>query len=170
MACDVRKAQGGKRLSRGYIGQSGTEGAFFVYRGKPAYHTGDLAAWTEKGEIQIFGRIDSQIKLHGYRIELNEIEAVMEEYPGIDHAAVLVRERNGASYMAGYYTAKETIDRFSLKRSMKQKLPDYMIPAVFIRLEKMPVSTNGKLDRKALPEPEESEWKARPWALGPVSV
>lgn len=152
---------GGAQVARGYIGQSGAEGAFFVYHGKPAYHTGDLAAWTEKGEIQIFGRIDSQIKLHGYRIELNEIEAVMEEYPEIEHAAVLVKERNGASYMAGYYTSEETVDLFLLKRSMKQKLPDYMIPAVFIRLEQMPVSTNGKLDRRALPEPEESEWKAR---------
>lgn len=148
---------GGAQVGRGYVGQSDRDGAFFTYKGKPAYHTGDLAEWTKNGEVLICGRSDDQIKLRGYRIELAEIEAIMSEYPGILSAAVALKSKGESVYLAGYYTAAATVDKLSLKRHLKAKLPDYMIPNVFMKLDKMPISINGKTDRNALPEPDGSE-------------
>ena len=147
----------GRQVARGYTSQNDRGGAFFTYRGKPAYRTGDLAAWTDDGEIMLYGRIDSQVKLHGFRIELNEIEAVMAECPEIRSAAVALKKKAEQDYLVGYYTAEETVDRISLKNRMRAKLPYFMVPNVFIRMKKMPLSTNGKIDRKALPEPEDDE-------------
>lgn len=151
----------GDQVGRGYIGQSDPDGAFFSYRGMPAYHTGDLAVWTDTGEIRILGRIDSQVKLRGYRIELNEIEAVMSEYPAIHSAVAALKRQSGAVCLVGYYMAAEAVDSLLLKRHLRSKLPDYMIPNVFMRIEELPFSINGKIDREALPEPCIDERKAR---------
>ena len=150
----------GKQVGRGYIGRNAPEGAFFTFQGEPAYHSGDLASWTDSGEIVIHGRIDSQIKLHGYRIELNEIEKVMAECPEIQRAAVALKKRPGFDCLVGYYTANQEIDRLRLKQHMKARLPDYMIPRLFVRLEEMPATLNGKIDRNRLPEPAADALKA----------
>ncbi|MBR5090241.1 MAG: amino acid adenylation domain-containing protein [Ruminiclostridium sp.] len=147
---------GGAQIGR-YVGQTDTEGAFFTYKGQPAYHTGDLAEWTENGEVMICGRIDDQVKLRGCRVELSEIEAVMTEYPGIISAAAALKNKGDSVYLVGYYTAAATVDKHSLKRHLKTKLPDYMIPSVFVKIDKMPVSINGKIDRNALPETDNIE-------------
>ncbi|MBR1477679.1 MAG: amino acid adenylation domain-containing protein [Lachnospiraceae bacterium] len=147
----------GSQVARGYIRQNAPDGPFFTYQGSPAYHTGDLASWTDTGEIVLHGRIDSQIKLHGFRIEPNEIEAVTAEYPGIQSAAVALKKGAHSEYLAGYYTSEGVIDRSLLKRFIREKLPYYMVPNVLMRIEKMPVSTNGKLDRSRLPEPSDDD-------------
>ncbi len=151
----------GDQVGRGYVNlPEKTKDAFFTHNGLRAYHSGDLAAWTENGEIRIFGRIDNQIKLRGFRIELDEIEKVITEYPGISGSAALVRSKNAAEYLAGYYTSKEEINVDSLRGFLQEKLPEYMVPNVLMRLNEMPMNSNGKVDRKALPEPELTELKA----------
>ena len=151
----------GRQVGRGYAGPNDFQGAFFSYCGKPAYHTGDLVSRTGSGEFVIHGRIDSQVKIRGYRIELSEIESVMAEPPGIFSAAAAVKEKDGKRYLVGYYTAAKPVDRLLLKRRMREKLPDYMIPNVFMKIDGMPASANGKLDRNALPEPDGKELQAQ---------
>lgn len=151
----------GEQVGRGYVNlPEKTAAAFFTHEGLRAYHSGDLAAWTETGEIRIFGRIDNQIKLRGFRIELDEIEKVMTEFPGVSSSAAAVRKAGGSAYLAGYYTARESIDAGALKAFMREKLPEYMIPSVLTRLAEMPMTQNGKVDRNALPEPDLRELKA----------
>jgi len=145
----------GDQVGRGYVGlPEKTAAAFFSHDGMRAYRSGDLAAWTEEGEIRIFGRLDNQIKLRGFRIELDEIEKVMTEFPGISAGAATVRKTGATEYLAGYYTASEKISAEALKRFLREKMPEYMVPAVLMRLDEMPLTVNGKVDRKALPEPE----------------
>ena len=151
----------GDQVGRGYVNlPEKSAAAFFTHKGLRAYHSGDLAAWTENGEIRIFGRIDNQIKLRGFRIELDEIEKVMTEFPGVSSSAAAVRKTVGTEYLAGYFTAKGQIDLDALKAFMQEKLPEYMIPNVLTRLDEMPMTQNGKVNRKALPEPDLQELQA----------
>ena len=151
----------GDQVGRGYVNlPEKTAAAFFTHNGLRAYHSGDLAAWTEQGEIRVFGRIDNQIKLRGFRIELDEIEKVIAEFPGVSSSAAAVRHMHGSEYLAGYYTAKEEINVDSLRSFLQEKLPEYMVPNVMMRLEEMPMNSSGKVDRKALPEPDLKALKA----------
>ena len=149
------------QVGRGYVNLPGkTAAAFFTHKGLRAYHSGDLAAWTDNGEIRIFGRIDNQIKLRGFRIELDEIEKVMTEFPGVSSSAAAVRKTGATEYLAGYFTAKEAVSVSDLKAFMQEKLPEYMVPGVLTQLAEMPMTQNGKVNRKALPEPDLQELKA----------
>ena len=151
----------GDQVGRGYVNlPEKTAAAFFTHDGLRAYHSGDLAAWTEKGEIRIFGRLDNQIKLRGFRIELDEIEKVITEFPGVSSSAAMVRKTGGTEYLAGYYTAKGPVSAEELKAFLQEKLPEYMVPNVLMQLDEMPMTTNGKVNRKALPEPDMQELKA----------
>ena len=151
----------GDQVGRGYVNlPDKTAAAFFRSDGQRAYHSGDLAAWTEEGEIRIFGRLDNQIKLRGFRIELDEIEKVMTEYPSVSSSAAAVRKSGGSEYLMGYYTANAAVDAEALKAFMKEKLPEYMVPNLLTELDAMPMTANGKVDRKALPEPDLSALKA----------
>lgn len=114
------------------------------------YHTGDLARYNKDGQLEFLGRIDFQVKLRGFRIELGEIESSALKYPGIIQAAAAVRKK----ILCLYYTSEKVIDEKKLKSFMASSLADYMIPALFIKLERMPETPNGKLDRKALPDPD----------------
>ena len=152
----------GDQVGRGYVNlPEKSAAAFFTHEGKRAYHSGDLTAWTEDGEIRIFGRLDNQIKLRGFRIELDEIEKVIAEYPGISSSAAAVRKTGGTEYLAGYYTARETVSEEKLKAFLQEKLPEYMVPNVLVHLTDMPMTSNGKVNRKALPEPDLQELKAK---------
>ena len=151
----------GDQVGRGYVNlPEKSAAAFFEHDGLRAYHSGDLAAWTEEGEIRIFGRLDNQIKLRGFRIELDEIEKVMTEYPGVSSSAAAVRKTGGTEYLAGYFTAQESIDTEKLKAHLQEKLPEYMVPNVLTQLDEMPMTSNGKVNRKALPEPDLKELRA----------
>ncbi len=151
----------GDQVGRGYVNlPEKSAAAFFTHEGMRAYRSGDLAAWTEDGEIRIFGRLDNQIKLRGFRIELDEIEKVMTEYPGVSSSAAAVRKAGGTEYLAGYFTAKGGVSADGMKAFLQGKLPEYMVPNVLVRLDEMPVTANGKVNRKALPEPDITELKA----------
>ena len=151
----------GDQVGRGYVNlPDKTAAAFFTHNGLRAYHSGDLAAWTDSGEVRIFGRIDNQIKLRGFRIELDEIEKVMTEYPGVSSSAAAVRKVHGTEYLIGYYTVKEPVAVESLKVFMQEKLPEYMVPSVLMKIDEMPMTSNGKVERRALPDPDLKELKA----------
>ena len=151
----------GDQVGRGYVNlPEKSAAAFFTHDGRRAYHSGDLAAWTQTGEIRIFGRLDNQIKLRGFRIELDEIEKVMAEFPGVGCCAVAVRKFGGREYLAGYYTRLSDVSDEALKRHMQEKLPEYMVPSVLVPLDEMPMTANGKVNRKALPEPDFQQMKA----------
>ncbi|HLP61372.1 MAG TPA: non-ribosomal peptide synthetase, partial [Candidatus Deferrimicrobium sp.] len=117
------------------------------------YKTGDLARWLPDGNIEFLGRIDRQIKIRGFRVELGEIENRLTNYPGLKEAVVSVLEERGDKHLCAYIVSESEYDAAGLREFLLEKLPDYMIPSYFVRLEKMPLTPNGKLDRKALPKP-----------------
>ena len=127
--------------------------------GRPVrmYHTGDLCRWNEDGQIEYMGRIDTQVKLRGFRIELGEIESKALNIEGIKQAAAEVRKVMGNEHLVLYYTVAEgaTIDDESLRAALAaSSLAEYMVPDTYMRLEAMPMTPNGKINRKTLPMPE----------------
>ncbi|NEJ84131.1 AMP-binding protein, partial [Rhizobium leguminosarum] len=127
------------------------------------YKTGDLVRWLPDGNLEYIGRNDFQIKIRGYRIELGEVESALLSYAGIKQAVVLVKEHksieigessSGSKYLVGYYVSDSKLDETVLSSYLQGKLPEYMVPNLLVHLQKLPLTINGKLDRKALPEPE----------------
>jgi len=121
------------------------------------YRTGDLVRWLADGNLDYLGRIDHQVKIRGYRIELGEIEAALSAVTGVEHAVVLAREDvAGDKRLVAYVVAEPgtTLAIVSLKGTIGATLPDYMIPSAFVMLDALPLSSNGKVDRKALPAPD----------------
>jgi amino acid adenylation domain-containing protein/non-ribosomal peptide synthase protein (TIGR01720 family) len=148
---------GGDGVARGYWNRSDLTAERFVpdpfhkRGGQRLYRTGDEARYLENGEIEYLGRSDQQVKLRGFRIELGEIEAALREHESVSSAAVAVRGERLVAYVVG-----ETIDGNVLREHLQQRLPDYMVPSYYMTLAALPQTPNGKLDRKALPEPEPS--------------
>ncbi|MFN9525964.1 MAG: amino acid adenylation domain-containing protein, partial [Pseudomonadaceae bacterium] len=142
---------GGVGLARGYHRRPGLTAERFVASpfgdGQRLYRSGDLARWTEEGVLEYLGRIDHQVKLRGLRIELGEIEAALLEHPALREAVVLVRDQQLVAYVVG-----SDYDEVELRARLKQRLPEFMLPSYFVPLERLPLSPNGKLERKALPE------------------
>ncbi|MGZ4969989.1 MAG: phosphopantetheine-binding protein, partial [Methylobacter sp.] len=127
----------------------------FEQNGSRLYKTGDLVRYRPDGNIDYLGRIDHQVKIRGFRIELGEIEARLLEIPAVKEAVVIAREdQPGDKRLAAYLVAADSIDVEALKARLKDTLPDYMIPGAFVLLDSMPLSANGKLDRKRLPQPD----------------
>lgn len=148
----------GDGVGAGYLNQPELTAEKYISNpfidGKIMYCTGDLARWRTDGEIEFIGRIDNQIKLHGQRVELGEIESVMSEFNGIKITAVTdKKDENGHQYLVGYYTADCDIDEKALRQHLGTKLPKYMIPNHFVCLDTMPMTPSGKIDRKNLPLP-----------------
>jgi amino acid adenylation domain-containing protein/thioester reductase-like protein/non-ribosomal peptide synthase protein (TIGR01720 family) len=122
---------------------------------KKLYHTGDLARWYPDGNIEYMGRIDQQVKVRGFRIELGEIESQLLTIENIKEVVVLAREDNqGEKYLCAYCVASDPIDVSSIRSTLSKSMPEYMIPSYFVQIDTIPLTPNGKLDRKALPEPE----------------
>jgi amino acid adenylation domain-containing protein len=151
---------GGRGLARGYWQRPELTAERFVPDGlsgaaaERLYRTGDLGRYLENGEIEYLGRKDHQVKIRGYRIELGEIEAVLATCPGVDAAAVVVKEEeSGHKYLAGYVVGAALLSTGHLRRFLYSKLPSYMVPATLMRLEQLHLTPNGKIDRKTLPEP-----------------
>jgi acyl-coenzyme A synthetase/AMP-(fatty) acid ligase/acyl carrier protein len=154
---------GGEGLARGYLFRPGLTATKFIanpFSRKPGsrlYCTSDLARFKRDGSIEFLGRTDSQVKLRGYRIELGEIEAALKEHPALGEALVTVREdAAGGKNLVGYLVARESPAPSinELKDFLRLRLPAYMVPATFVLLEEMPLTTTGKIDVKALPVPE----------------
>jgi len=155
---------GGVGLARGYHGRPDlTEERFIPHpekRGERLYKTGDLVRFLPNGDIDFLGRVDDQVKIRGFRIELGEIENLLAQHPDVKTCAVIAREdRPGVKRLVAYVVAQEPGKEITaeLRAELKQKVPDFMVPAFFIQLEKMPMTANGKIDRKALPVPDESQ-------------
>ena len=146
---------GGEGVSRGYVHREDLNKEKFVdFHGVYAYHSGDLARINYDGRIEFFGRKDNQVKLRGLRIELDEIENALQSYPGISHGIALVKEtKEEGQFLVGYYLSKEEIPVSNLKEHLAKTLTPYMIPKVFVHLETIPMTNNGKVNKKALPDP-----------------
>jgi thioester reductase-like protein len=146
---------GGRGLARGYLGAPELTAKKFTTdtRVGRLYHTGDLARWLPDGNLEFLGRIDSQVKLRGYRIELGEIEQAMLGADGVNAAVVIDRDdAAGDKYLAGFYVGAASAA--GLRAHLATSLPDYMVPAVLVELDAIPMTANGKVDRKRLPEPQ----------------
>ncbi|MFL6604095.1 MAG: amino acid adenylation domain-containing protein [Steroidobacteraceae bacterium] len=153
---------GGDGVARGYHKRPELTAERFVsnpFEAGRMYRTGDLAKWLPNGQLQVLGRMDHQIKLRGFRIEIGEIETVLMRKGGLAATAVILREDNpGAPRLTAYYVeeAGQSRSEEQLQAALADDLPDYMIPTAWVKLERLPVSPNGKLDRGALPRPQAS--------------
>jgi alpha-ketoglutarate-dependent taurine dioxygenase/acyl carrier protein len=152
---------GGIGLARGYLSQPELTVRRFIPNpfqpGTRLYKTGDLARYLPDGNIEFLGRGDNQVKIRGFRIELGEIEAELSQHPNVGEIALLVREDEpGNKYLVAYIVPRDNVIPIvsELRSSLKQKLPDYMVPSAFVMLDALPLTPNGKVDRRALPAPD----------------
>jgi amino acid adenylation domain-containing protein len=163
---------GGAGVALGYLNRPELTAERFLndpfteQTGARMYKTGDLGCWLADGTIEFLGRSDFQVKIRGFRIELGEIEARLEEHAGVGQAVVVMREDTaGDKRLVAYYTCVEETERVvvaeDLRSHLSARLPEYMVPAAYVRLERFSLTPNGKLDRQALPAPEGDAYVAR---------
>jgi amino acid adenylation domain-containing protein/non-ribosomal peptide synthase protein (TIGR01720 family) len=151
---------GGAGVARGYINRADATAAKFIpspFSGARLYQTGDRARYLRDGRIEFLGRVDEQVKIHGYRIELGEIETALLEHDEIAQCVVIAREDHpGDKRLVAYVVARNQIIAGELRAFLNGRLPEYMIPSAFVFLDRLPLTANGKLDRRALPAPDHS--------------
>lgn len=150
----------GDGLARGYVNSPELTSEKFipnpVRTGELVYRTGDVARWLENGTIEYLGRLDSQVKISGYRIEPKEIEYRLMKHPEMNEVAVILKHRqSGEKYLSAYYAAKSQLGVEEVKQFLATELPSYMIPAEFVQLTELPLTGNGKVNVDLLPEPGE---------------
>ncbi|MFD5683452.1 non-ribosomal peptide synthetase [Streptomyces bacillaris] len=152
----------GRSVGRGYMGRPGLTASRFVAcpfgpAGSRMYRTGDLVRWNRDGELEYVGRSDDQVKIRGFRVELGEVEAALARVAGVERAVVTVRETAAGKQLVGYVVpagADATVDGSAVRGELAVRLPDYMVPAAVTVIDQLPLTVNGKLDKRALPTPE----------------
>lgn len=169
----------GPGLVRGYWNHPDLEAEKFVAnpfrtdKEERLYRTGDVGRYLPDGKLELLGRLDEQIKIRGFRIELEEISSVMAEHPDVRQAVAALREdRSGKSELVAYVvpTTAKGLDTDQLRRFVKQRLPEVMVPSAIVSLERLPLTPNGKVDRRALPSPKSSAGVVQDSATGPVET
>ncbi|AIG26780.1 non-ribosomal peptide synthetase [Brevibacillus laterosporus] len=154
---------GGAGLARGYLNRPDLTAEKFVSHPllpeQTIYRTGDFVRISQDGQLEYLGRIDQQVKIRGYRIELGEIETRMLQYPGVKEAVVTAFDTN----LCAYYVATEELSDVGLRQYLNSQLPPFMVPTFFIQLDSLPLTANGKVDRRALPEPDSVHVPDRPF-------
>ncbi len=162
-------------MTLGYLGAPAktaerfVEDPFAVLPGARMYRTGDVVQRLASGDLEYIGRNDHQVKVRGHRIELGEIESRLAEHPAVAESCAAVRTRGeGDAYLVAYYTLRSghSVTTTDLRKVLRASLPEYMLPQAFVELREMPRTLNGKVDRKALPEPFGNE-RALPGAVTP---
>jgi hypothetical protein len=131
--------------------------------GRRMYRSGDLARWRADGNLEFLGRSDHQVKIRGFRIELEEVESVLAGHPAVRECLVIAsEERQGGKRLVAYVTARlgATVSEKELRGYLRERLPDYITPSAFVVLERMPLSANGKIDRRSLPAPQRAQLEA----------
>ncbi|MGI5499875.1 non-ribosomal peptide synthase/polyketide synthase [Lentzea sp. CA-135723] len=149
----------GAGLARGYLGASGLTAERFLPNpfGSPGfrmYRTGDVARWRADGTLEFVGRTDDQVKIRGFRVETGEIDALLVRHPAVTQAITVARTENGLKRLVAYLVVTAETDHAELRTWLKRELPDYMVPSAFVVLDALPLSGNGKVDRRALPAPD----------------
>ncbi|SNS03374.1 non-ribosomal peptide synthetase, partial [Flavobacterium sp. ov086] len=157
---------GGVQVARGYLNKEELTQEKFIANpfkeGERIYKTGDLARWLPDGNIEYIGRKDDQVKIRGYRIELGEIENVLSSLPGVTQCCVLAKEDAvGSKRLVGYVVLEDALDKERLQEQLKLSLPEYMVPQLWVTLDAMPLTGNGKLDKKSLPDPDNSDLSSK---------
>ncbi|MCU7551486.1 non-ribosomal peptide synthetase, partial [Chitinophagaceae bacterium LB-8] len=151
---------GGAGLARGYLNREELTREKFIASpfkaGARLYRTGDMGRWLQDGSIEYLGRRDEQVKIRGYRIELGEIESVVLQRGGVRQCVVVAKEEEEGSRkrLVGYVVAEEALNKEALIDYLKARLPEYMVPLQWVQLEQLPLTANGKVDRRALPQVE----------------
>jgi iturin family lipopeptide synthetase A len=148
----------GEGIAKGYISNEELTSEKFIDNpfvpNQKIYKTGDLGRWLQNGVIELVGRIDDQIKIRGFRVELGEIGNHISAFDEIQESAVFTGEKEGDKYLVAYYLSEKEVNETLLRSFLNTRIPDYMIPHYFVRLEEFPYTLNGKLDKKSLPEPQ----------------
>lgn len=156
----------GAGVARGYLNNPELTSEKFIASpfspSETLYRTGDLARWRPDGNIEYLGRLDDQVKLRGFRIELGEIERQLGNHPYVKACAVVIKEIGGEKQLVASCVTEAAVAPASLRKHLMDVLPGYMVPTHFVSLEKMPLSSNGKLNKKALPEPSIAEGPCLP--------
>ncbi|SHN07348.1 amino acid adenylation domain-containing protein, partial [Chryseobacterium carnipullorum] len=157
---------GGSGVARGYLNNKELTNEKFVANpfkaGDRLYKTGDLAKWLPDGNIEFTGRKDDQVKIRGYRIELGEIENALSGLPGIVQSCVLASaDEQGNKRLIAYVVMEGGLDKEALQSQLQETLPEYMVPRLWVELDEMPLTSNGKLDRKALPDIDSSAFSTK---------
>jgi amino acid adenylation domain-containing protein len=155
---------GGVQVAQGYLSREALtaekfiEDRFSKREGARLYRTGDVARWLQDGNLEYLGRIDEQVKVRGYRIELGEIESAVQQSGLVSQGVVMApNDSNGHKRLVGYIVAAEKFDKQALTSYLHTQLPDYMVPSIWVEMQSLPITPNGKIDKRALPDPDVNE-------------